>query len=80
MKKALVIVAVLLSTGCISTVYEAPDGTKMHRISFGTMTDFDSLEAQAEGRSIMIRGYKSDQVKGLEAVAEGVAKGLSAAP
>ena len=72
-------VLVLLSA-CTTLTYR--DGTsEFSRVSFGTNLQIAELRASTApngDRTIMLYGYKSDQIEALKAVAEGVAKGLSA--
>ena len=72
--------AVLAATACTTLTYR--DGTsEFSRVSFGTNLQITELRASTApngDRTIMLYGYKSDQVEALKAVAEGVAKGMSA--
>jgi len=68
--------------GCSQITYR-DRGVEFTRTSFGTQTQITELTAKInpEGaNSIRLQGYTSDQVESLKAVAEGVAKGLKAAP
>jgi hypothetical protein len=75
------ICSALSLAACTTIRYQ--DGTsKFTRTSFGTNLQITELRASTApngARTITLQGYTSDQVEALRAVAEGVAKGFSAA-
>lgn len=70
--------AVLL-TGCVSTKVKSPSGWQASRQAFGinaTVGEF-SIEANTNGLwKANLKGYQSEGVQTIKAVAEGVASGL----
>lgn len=71
----LVAVAALMSSGCVYTKYTGKNGVSMTRISlFGNQT-----VGKVDLEKGTISGYSSEQTQAAEAIAEGVARGISSA-
>jgi hypothetical protein len=71
--------AVFMLAGC-STIRYREDGVEFERVSFGTQTQISEFTVNRDpsGRiTFGMKGYQSDQVQAIGAVAEGIAKGLS---
>jgi hypothetical protein len=81
MRNLLIFFVIAALSGCTTVRYQ--DGTSVFsRTSFGTNLQITELRASTSpngDRTITLQGYTSDQVEALRAVAEGVAKGFSAA-
>lgn len=83
MKKLLLLIPlVALLSGCNHLSYEIPNGPKLSRTALGTKNAVSELTLEIDPvtgvRRITLKGYVNDQVQGIGAVAEGVAKGLAA--
>jgi hypothetical protein len=75
-------IASLLSLSACTTIRYQDGTSEFSRTSFGTNLQITELRASTApngDRMITLQGYTSDQVEALRAVAEGVAKGFSAA-
>lgn len=58
MKTLIVIVCLLILTGCASVTYEAPDGTRVSYTRF--LTSQDSIKAKVGESSVEANGIKLD--------------------
>lgn len=70
----------LAAVGCNTLTYAPPNGGYLTRTAIGTKNSISELHMTFTNgaiSSVDMRGYKNDQVQGLEAVARGVAAGLS---
>lgn len=76
--KTLILIPLLLA-GCVRTSFNPSTGA-FNRVSFGTQAKFSELVIQSGTNHVSLKGYTSDQVESLKAIAEGVARGLTARP
>lgn len=72
--KKFTLLTFLLLTGCVHTEFDPATG-RFSRTSFATQTKFGEVELRTGTNYAHIKGYTSDQVESLKAVAEGLAKG-----
>jgi hypothetical protein len=78
MKKILPIILIVLSPGCVNVRYTGPDGAKFSRYAFGNKLDIGHVSVDVTGtngihKTLVIEGYKSDQVQGLQIFMDGAA-------
>ncbi len=66
----------LLLTGCTHTEFKFGQAS-LKTTRFGTQTKLGKINFKQGTNEFSLEGYTSDQVEGLKAVAEGVAKGLA---
>jgi len=79
LQSILIIGLILILIGCSEVVYKE-NGAEFKRVSFGTQTQVSEFTVGRDpGGKITfeMKGYQSDQVQAIGAVAEGVAKGLA---
>lgn len=75
--KTMMLIAALSLTGCTHTRLDY-GGATFSRTQFASQVNFDTVElTTTNGTHVLLKGYTSDQVKALEAVAAGVAAGLA---
>lgn len=76
--KLLLLSSLLLLSGCVQTVIETPSGVKFWTTRFlwsGGVSE--ASFTNRSGDSLVIKGYKSDAEKTMEAIASGVVQGMS---
>lgn len=67
----------LLSGGCVSTSLTTPDGWTAKRVAFGLNATVGEVEVENGPFKARMKGYQSEGVETIRAVAEGVASGLN---
>lgn len=68
----------VLMSGCVQTVVETPSGVKFWTTRFLWSGAFgEASYTNRSGDMLVIKGYKSDAEKTIEAVASGVVQGMA---
>jgi hypothetical protein len=72
--------ACVAACGCVSTSLVTPDGWQAKRTAFGLNATVGEVEVENGPFKARMKGYQSDGVETIRAVAEGVASGLNPVP
>ena len=80
MKRTLAILAALSCSGCVSTSLTTPDGWQAKRTAFGLNATVGEVQVENGPFKAQMKGYQSEGVETIRAVAEGVASGLNPVP
>ena len=77
---ALTSCALLACSGCVSTSLSTPDGWQAKRTAFGLNATVGEVHVENGPFKASMKGYQSEGVETIRAVAEGVASGLNPVP
>lgn len=79
-KLQLLTLCAFASSGCVSTSLKTPEGWEAKRTAFGLNATVGEVEVENGPFKARMKGYQSEGVETIRAVAEGVASGLNPVP